>query len=52
MTQQQQEKSSKQAGTPSEALSHAATDRLSISIKIKEIKLLPSDLFADKKSQK
>lgn len=50
MTQQQEEKRSKQAGTPSEALRHAVTDRLSI--KIKEIKFLPCDIFADMKSQK
>lgn len=54
MTQQQQEKSSKQAGTPSEALKHAvAQTGRRTSTKIKEIKFLPSDMkFADMKSQK
>lgn len=51
MTQQQQEKSSKW-GSASEALRHVATDRLSMSIKMKEIKFSPSGIFADMKSKK
>lgn len=41
-----------QARQASEALRCAVTERLSMSIKIKEIKFSPSGLFVDMKSQK
>lgn len=51
MTQQQQEKSSKW-GSASEALRHVATERLSTSIEMKEMKFSASGIFTDTKSKK